>query len=169
MMELVVCTFEGATKAEEAKQAIQHLDTQLVTVKLGNIAVLRKDEAGKFSFSETGAEAAVAQGTTIGMLSGMILGMLFGPAALAAGAAVGTLAGGLPFVGIDLGFPDPILKQLGDSLKAGSSALVTLLKPEERDLIIEELQTLGGTLIQHELPADIVQKLIVVGEKAKPS
>jgi uncharacterized membrane protein len=158
-MELIVCTFDGPTKAEDAKKVIQEVDKQLDAVKLGNIAVLRKDANGKFSFKETGAESAVTQGTTIGMLSGAILGILAGPAGVAAGAAVGTLAGGLPMISLDLGFPDPVLKKLGESLQAGSSALVTLLKPEERDVIVEELERLGGTLVEHTLAPDIVEKL----------
>jgi uncharacterized membrane protein len=159
MLELIVCTFEGTTKAAEAKKAIQDLDEELDSVKLGNIAVLSKDATGKFTFSETSKSSAIAQGTTIGALCGAIVGMLAGPIGAAAGAAAGTAVGSAVGV-IDLGFPDSVLKKLGEQLQAGSSALITLLKPEERDVIAAELQNLGGDLIEHTLPADVVQKLI---------
>jgi uncharacterized membrane protein len=163
MMELIVCTFDGATKAETAKKAIQELDEELDSVKLGNIAVLSKDETGKFSFKETGQAEALTQGTTIGALCGAIMGMLAGPIGLAAGAAAGTVVGSAVGV-IDLGFPDPVLKQLGEQLKAGSSALVFLLKPEERDVIVEELQQQGGALIEHTLSNEIVAKLMAAAK-----
>jgi uncharacterized membrane protein len=162
-MELIVCAFAGSEKAEQAKKAIQRLDAELDSVKLGNIAVLKKNEKGKFSFHETDEAAAVKQGATIGLLSGAILSVLFGPLALAAGAAAGAAAGSLPFASmVDLGFPDPALKKLGNSLEAGSSALVLLLQPEEVDPIVDALEAQGGTLIQHTLPADVIQTLKMV-------
>lgn len=164
-MELIVCSFKGVDKADTVKQAIQKLDEDLDAVKLGNIAVLKKNEKGKFSFHETEEDSALKQGATIGLLSGAILSVLFGPVAMAAGAAAGAAAGGLPFMSVvDLGFPDPALKKLGDSLLAGSSAIVLLLKPGEVDVVVAELEKQGGTLIQHTLPLDVIENL----KKADP-
>jgi uncharacterized membrane protein len=159
-MELIVCTFSGATKATEVMKAIQDLDEELDTVKLSNIAVLSKDEQGKFSFQETCKGSAITQGSTIGALCGAVVGLLAGPVGVVAGAAAGSAVGSIPGLGIDLGFPDPVLKQLGEMLNAGSSALVTLLDPEERDVVVEELQKQGGTLVEHTLPNDIYEKLL---------
>lgn len=162
-MELVVCAFVGSEKAEQVKSALQKYDEELDAIKLGNIAVLKKDEKGKFSFHETDEDAAVKQGATIGLLSGAILSVLFGPLAMAAGAAAGAAAGSLPFVSmVDLGFPDSALKKLGNSLDSGSSALVLLAELDEVALVIEFLEQQGGTLIQHKLPTDVIKTLKMV-------
>ena len=51
--QLIICLFDGDAKADEAQAAIQALDEQLDTIKLGNIAILRKGADGQLSFSET--------------------------------------------------------------------------------------------------------------------
>lgn len=167
-MELIVCAFAGSEKAEQVKTALQQYDEELDAIRLGNIAILKKNEQGKFSFHETDEDAAVKQGATIGLLSGAILSVLFGPLALAAGAAAGAAAGSLPFVSmVDLGFPDAALKKLGNSLESGSSSLVLLVQPDEVDIVIEFLQQQGGSLIQQALPADVIKTLKMVDREQR--
>ena len=40
--QLIICTFDGDAKAEAASTAIQALDEQLGTLKLGDIAISTK-------------------------------------------------------------------------------------------------------------------------------
>jgi len=44
-------------------------------------------------------------------------------------------------------------------LHAGSSALVTLVDPEHSATVVAELEKLGGTIIQSQLPAETVAAL----------
>jgi uncharacterized membrane protein len=76
--------------------------------------------------------------------------------------------GGLAARSIDLGFPDSALARLGEQLQAGSSALLTLVDPTEAEIVISELETLGGQLMQHTIPADVLAKL-EAASKADPS
>ncbi len=157
---LVVCLFDGQNKANEAREAIEAVDRKLDVVKLGNIAVIHKTADGKVAISEsgdvkhewgrwslgTGAAAAVAVAVTGGAI--------LVPALLAGGvAAVATQF-------IDTGFPDAVLKQIGEGLDAGQSVLITLVDNEqERDIVSTELQGLGGKLIQNTLTEETVHKL----------
>jgi uncharacterized membrane protein len=59
----------------------------------------------------------------------------------------------------DSGFPDPALHEIGRELDAGSSALITLVRPEEEALVVDELEKLGGTIVRHPIPPDIVEQL----------
>jgi uncharacterized membrane protein len=58
-----------------------------------------------------------------------------------------------------MGFPDYTLQQIGETLDAGSSALITLVRPDEEPIVIEELQKLGGTIVQHTIDADVATLL----------
>ena len=161
--KLIICTFDGDTKADEARAAIQALDQQFDTVKLGNIAILRKDADGKVTFSETEELREYTRDTTFGMVLGWLLGAantlvgapLGTAAGITSGAALGTEAAAVR----DVGFPDEALRQLGQQLHAGSSALVTLVQPEHSAPVLAELEKLGGTTIQGELPPETVAAL----------
>jgi len=59
----------------------------------------------------------------------------------------------------DVGFPDDALRDIGDRLDAGHSALITLVRPEEYPVVVAELERLGGQLVDHRLPADVVARL----------
>jgi uncharacterized membrane protein len=161
-LQLIICTFDGADKADSVKQAITELDAKLDTIKLGNIAVVKKNAQGQIEFSETkdrrelvsDVAGSVAQGVT--WLVYNFAGML-GPVA-------GVTAGGETKYAAerfmsDSGFPDAALHQVGDSLDAGHSALITLVKPDEQPVVVAELEKLGGTLVEHSLPTEVIEKL----------
>ncbi len=163
-MDLIVCMFDGIEKADEARQAIQQLDAELDTVKLGNIAVLKRDEAGKFSFTET-EDVQAGRGGLMGLVVGGLLGIVGGPLGMAAGAAAGTLAGGIAADRIDMGFPDSALEALKEHMQHGSSMLVTLLLPEEAEVITVELVGMGGNLLEHYIPEDLSERLLAAAKQ----
>jgi uncharacterized membrane protein len=161
-LQLIICTFDGADKAESVKQVITELDARLDTIKLGNIAVVKKNAQGEIEFSETkdrrelvsDVAGSVAQGVT--WLVYNFAGML-GPVA-------GATAGGEAKYAVerfmsDSGFPDAALREVGNQLDAGHSALITLVKPDEQRIVVAELEKLGGAMIEHALPTDVIEKL----------
>jgi uncharacterized membrane protein len=162
--QLIICTFDGDAKADAAHAAIQALDERLGTLKLGNIAMLRKGADGKVTFWETEELREYSRDSTFGIVLGWLLGaantLVGAPLGVAsgveAGAALGTEAAALR----DVGFPDQILRQLGEQLHAGSSALVTLVDPDHSSTVVAELEKLGGTIIQGQLPAETVAALM---------
>jgi uncharacterized membrane protein len=59
----------------------------------------------------------------------------------------------------DAGFPDGALRELGEHLDAGSSALITLVTADEAELVKIRLEQLGGVFIEHTLPAEVAAAL----------
>jgi uncharacterized membrane protein len=161
--QLIVCTFDGGAQADTARAAIQALDAQLDTLKLGNIAVLRKDQNGDLTFWETNELREYQRGTTFGIVLGWLLGaantLVGAPLGTAPGVESGAALGTEVAAQRDVGFPDDALRQIGQQLHGGSSALVTLVQPEQSPIVIAELEKLGGTIVQSELPAATVEAL----------
>jgi uncharacterized membrane protein len=87
-------------------------------VSLGNVAIVTRDANGKTDFTET-QDWGVGKSAMIGAIAGLLLPGV-GTITLAAGGALAAYF-------IDLGFPDALLKQMGDGLTANSSMLVLLV------------------------------------------
>ena len=161
--QLIICTFDGDAKADAARAAIQALDERFGTLKLGNIAILRKGADGNVTFWETEELREYSRDSTFGIVLGWLLGaantLVGAPLGVApgveAGAALGTEAAAL----LDVGFPDQTLRQLGEQLHAGSSALVTLVDPDHSATVVAELEKLGGTIIQGQLSPETIAAL----------
>ena len=162
-LQLIICTFDGAEKAEEVRQAIEALDVRLDTIKLGNIAVVKKNADGQIVFHETAERRVEALSTAAGAVVKGVTWLLYNIAGML-GPVAGPLAGQetkaiVQSIAPDVGFPDDALRDIGDRLDAGHSALITLVRPEEYPVVVAELERLGGQLVDHRLPADVVARL----------
>ena len=161
--QLIACLFDGDAKADEARSAIQALDEQFGTLKLGNIAILRKGADGSVTFSETQELREYSRDTTFGIVLGWLLGaantLVGAPLGVAPGVESGAALGIEAAAQRDVGFPDQALRQLGEQLHAGSSALVTLVAPDQATAVVAELEKLGGTIMQGRLPPETVAAL----------
>ena len=161
--QLIVCTFDGDSKADAARAAILALDEQIDTLKLGNIAILRKGTDGNVTFWETDELREYRRDSTFGIVLGWLLGaantLVGAPLGVAPGVASGAAFGTEVAAQRDVGFPDQTLRQLGEQLHAGSSALVTLVDPQQSATVVAELEKLGGTIIQGQLPPETVAAL----------
>jgi uncharacterized membrane protein len=161
-MRLIVCAFDAEDKADEVEEALEALDRQLETVKLGNIAIIERKADGVVSFRETQDHRNVVSQVT-GMAAGAAawlvyafagsLGYQAGPAAYSTGynTAERLIRDG--------GFLDEALREVGEHLEAGSSALITLVTPDEEPIVVAELERLGGKLIQKDVAPEIVAEL----------
>jgi len=161
--QLIICTFDGDAKADAARAAIQSLDKQLGTLQLGNIAILRKGADGSLTFSETEQLHEYSRNGTFGIVLGWLLGaantLVGAPLGVAPGVEAGAAFGNEVAAQRDVGFPDETLRQLGAQLHAGSSAPVTLVEPDHSATVVAELEKLGGTISQGQLPAETVAAL----------
>lgn len=161
-MQLIICTFDATGRAEAVKAAIQAMEERLHSIKLGNIAIVQKTPDGQINFRETkdiGSELGQIAGTVVGGISWFIYAFAgaFGPVAGRLASArtdefVHRLVG-------DAGFPDEALYEVGQRLDAGSSALITLVTPEEQPLVVAELVRLGGHIVEHTVAPEIVAQL----------
>jgi uncharacterized membrane protein len=161
--QLIVCTFDGDTRADDARAAIQVLDAQLDTIKLGNIAIVRKGADGQLSFLETEELREYSRDTTFGIVLGWLLGaantLVGAPLGVASGVESGAALGTEAAARRDVGVPDETLRQLGEQLHAGSSALILLVDPDHTATVVAELEKLGGTIVQGQLPPDTIAAL----------
>lgn len=160
--QLIICAFEGADKASTVLEAIVELDRKTDAIKLGNIAVVSRNEAGEIVFSESKDWANFAS-KTAGAVTEGVTWLVFNIAGMM-GPVSGPLAGQqarntVNRVAKDTGFPDTALRELGDRLYAGQSALILMVKPEEQAIVVDELEQLEGHIVSHEVAGDLVEKL----------
>lgn len=159
--ELVVVAFPGETKAYEVLQVLQRMNKEHL-VDLHNAAVVVRHGDGKITFHET--HDPKTQTTTVaGALAGGLAGMLRGN--VVEGALLGAGAGFVAGKVLDLGFKDDYLKQLGESLAPGTSAIVAAVEFQHVDEAIRELdQFSGGRVLRATLPQDVAQRLAAAVE-----
>ena len=56
---MIICAFDAAGRADEVKKSLKELDEESPTVRLGDIAIVKKDPDGSISFHETGDHRTV--------------------------------------------------------------------------------------------------------------
>lgn len=154
MSDLVAIAFDSKEKAQQAlARAVEMQKSHLVD--LGDAVIVSKDESGKVSLQQSINTTAI--GATQGGLWGTLIGLLFlNPLlGLAVGAASGALGGYLT----DLGIDDAFMKETGEALQPGTSALFVLVRKATPDKVLPELRDLGGTVFHTSLSKDQEQKL----------
>lgn len=120
---------DGAGRALELLKA--------APVRLGNVAQIQRNADGKVEFTES-QDWGVGKSALVGAIAGLLLPGV-GTITLAAGGALAAYF-------IDLGFPDPLLKQMGEGLDANSSMLVALVDESGIVRAGEVITQAGGTM-----------------------
>jgi uncharacterized membrane protein len=82
------------------------------------------------------------------------------------GAAVGAGAGALSGKLSDIGISDKFIKELGETITPGSSALFVLVRKATPDKVLEALKGFKGKILKTSLTADKEEALREVLEKA---
>lgn len=161
--QLIVTLFDGAERADEAREALQALDERSHVLHLSNIAVVRRDDDGAIAFSETAEARTTDDVSGLAMVVGWIIGaagaVLGAPLGPAQGVGIGAATGLDAAVQRDVGFPDEALRHLGERLQSGHSALVTLVAPASREAVLAELARFDGTPIESTLPPETLAEL----------
>ena len=161
-MRLIVCAFDATDKADEVEEALEALDRRLETIKLGNIAIVEKTADGQVSFRETKDHRNVISQVT-GMAAGAASWLVYafaGSLGYQAGPAAYSVSYNTAERLIrDSGFLDDALREVGEHLDAGSSALITLVTPDEEPVVIVEIERLGGKLFQREIAPELLAEL----------
>lgn len=154
MSDLIAIAFDSKDKAQLALQrAVEMQKSHLLD--LGDAVIVTKDENGKVNLQQS--INLVAAGAASGGMWGTLIGLLFlNPLlGLAAGAASGALGGYLTDIGID----DNFMKEMGQKLTAGTSALFVLVRKSTPDRVLPELRELGGTVFTTSLSEADERKL----------
>ncbi|MFO1418387.1 MAG: DUF1269 domain-containing protein [Methylotetracoccus sp.] len=166
MSELIVFAFDDNTTAYDMRAALAKMQKNYL-IEMEDIVIVHKDDKGKVKLDQ--AVNLTAQGAVGGGFWGLLIGMLFLNPLF--GAAVGAGAGALSASLTDLGINDNFMKDLGETLKPGNSALFVLLRKVTPDKLFEGLQPFMGRakVLETSLSKDQEEDLRAVLEGSKPA
>jgi uncharacterized membrane protein len=140
-------------------------------IDVGDAVVATRNEKGKVRLHQS--LPLVAAASAVGSFTGMLLGMLllnplFGSIAGAAVGAAAAAAFG------DAGIDDKFMKELGETLTPGSSALFVVVrrsKPEQIDQLLDRLKPFAGRckILQCNMPAknEVLLRNLLEGEVSR--
>ncbi len=139
MATLVAVVFNDESTAFEMRAALAKMQQQYL-LDMEDAVVVTRDVKGKTKLHQ--ATSLTTAGAVGGAFWGMLIGLLFLNPLL--GAAVGAGAGALSGKFHDLGLDDKMMKEVGDSLKPGTSALFVLLRKMTGDKVLDGLKQFVG-------------------------
>jgi uncharacterized membrane protein len=152
MAQFLAITFDGADDAEAALTSVRSLE-HAGKVGLEDTAVVRKDADGKVTFHNE-ASSGTEAGAVVGAALGGLLLVVF-PVGIAVGALAGGLIGRAAAPGIDGAF----VKEVGEDLPAGGSALFLQVKEGDPGLLVGALGQYHGRVRQTSYDDDVEQAL----------
>ncbi len=149
MSELVAIAYDDEFKADEVRLTLAKLQKEHL-IELEDAAVVIKNDQGKVKLNQ--AVNLTAAGAASGSFWGLLIGTLFfcPLAGVAVGAASGALSGAVSDIGVD----DDFMRELGDSLPPGSSALFVLIRKATPDKVLAEIAPFGGKVLRTSLSKD---------------
>ena len=152
MATMVVLTFKDETSAEQMRDKLKGLQ-KLQLIELSDAAVVVRRQDGKVKQ----AVSLVGAGALGGAFWGMLIGLLFWAPwlGLAIGAASGALGGALSDYGVD----DKFIKEVGNKIEPGNSALFLLVESWTEDKVMDEIKGFDAEVLQTSLSKEDEEKL----------
>lgn len=146
MSDLVVFAFSNPSGAAEMGETIKELQKEQLIDVADAATVVRRDD-GKVKVKQ--AVSLVGAGALGGAFWGMLIGLLFFMPwlGLAVGAVTGALSGKLSDYGID----DDFIKEVGETVEPGHSALFLLIRNWTEDKVLERLSKFDATVLRTSL------------------
>jgi uncharacterized membrane protein len=144
--DLIVLGFDN----EDTAEAVRTLSAKLMQehlIELSDAVVVVRTQDGKMKIHQ--AFSPTAAGAASGALWGTFVGLLFLNPLL--GAAVGAGAGALTGSLVDVGINDDTMKEIGQTLRPGTSALFLLLRQATFDKLADALRPYNPKLIRTSL------------------
>jgi uncharacterized membrane protein len=184
MAELIVVGFKrDMYRASEVLNELQSMNDDWV-VDLHDAVAVYRDYNGKLRVDQS-YQTTTGQGAAWGGLMGSLIGLTLAAipftggasavaastlaAGAAAGAAVGAGAGAIDAAWWkdEFGIPDDFVKQVGELIQPGDSAVYALLRTANPDIVGEEFRGYGGTILSTTLSRDQQAKVeSVLNKKA---
>jgi uncharacterized membrane protein len=146
MADLVAIRFKDQSRAEEALRRAGEAQKEHL-VDLADAVIVSRDEQGRVTLKQS--FNTVAAGAAGGGMWGTLIGLIFLNPLL--GLAVGAASGALSGYMTDYGINDQMMKDMGERLEPGQSALFVLVRKSTPDRIIPELRALEGELFHSSL------------------
>ncbi|WP_197409740.1 DUF1269 domain-containing protein [Haloferax profundi] len=132
--------------AKDARDKLYDLQKQEL-IKLDDAAIVVRKENGKTKVDQ--AVSLVGTGALGGAFWGMLIGLLFLAPWL--GMAVGAVTGALSGKFADFGINDDFIKEVGDTIEPGHSALFLLVRESQSERVVPELEALAPKVLQTNL------------------
>lgn len=153
MSDLIVIGFKDEFKADEVLIELRKMEREHL-IDLEDAAIVVRKREGKVKVKQT--QELVTSGALSGGFWGLLLGMLFLHPFLAFfGAAAGAISGAFTDIGID----DNFIRELGNTIEPGTSALFILVKKSTPDKVLDELSQFEGKVLQTSLSKEDEAKL----------
>ena len=151
---LIVLAFDTMDEAEQVHEAlVKGKKEGLVTIE--DAAVVVKDAEGKVHVKNQVSRTTWAA-TGVGGALGLLIGSIFFPiGGLVLGLAGGAIVGRL----MDLGVDGKFVKDVGEQIKPGTSALFVLVKGENPAAEVAILRPYKGHVLQTTLDSDAEQAI----------
>ena len=154
MATMVVLAFKDETSAAQMRDKLVGLQ-KLQLISLSDAAVVVRKQDGKVKVKQ--AVSLVGAGALGGAFWGMLIGLLFFAPwlGLAIGAASGALGGALSDYGVD----DKFIKQVGNTIEPGHSALFLMVESWTEDKVLDEIKGFDAEVLQTSLSKEDEAKL----------
>ena len=149
--KIIIASFETPDGASSALELLK-----AAPVDLGNVAIVRRDQEGKVEFTET-QDWGIGKSALVGAIAGLLLPGV-GTITLAAGGALAAYF-------IDLGFPDSLLKRMGEGLNTSSSMLVALVNDAGLAHAGNVIQQANGQLMGTSSETDLAAAMATMQSK----
>jgi uncharacterized membrane protein len=154
MSTLVVLTFKDEASAEQMRDKLVGLQ-KLELIKLSDAAVVVRQQDGKVKVKQ--AVSLVGAGALGGAFWGMLIGLLFWAPWL--GLAIGAVAGAAGGALSDYGVDDKFIKEVGNKIEPGHSALFLLVERWTEDKVMDEIKDFDAEVLQTSLSKEDEAKL----------
>jgi uncharacterized membrane protein len=155
-VQLLVAAFTDEDAADKVFEQLKQAKKEKL-IHIQDVAVIKRDADSKIHINEP-KDWKAGKGAGVGAVIGAALGIITGPGVVlttAAGAAIGGLAAKLR----DAGFPDDQLKQVGEALKPGTSAIVAIIEHTWVADLEQEMQAQGAQVMRQAISEDITKQL----------
>jgi uncharacterized membrane protein len=142
-----VLKYHAPDDAAKVRATIHDLSKQGL-VKLDDAAMVSRSEDGKLDVHNE-IDRGVKWGALIGGGIGLLVAGIFAPLA---GVAVGALAGAGIGATTDMGLSKDYVKEVGEGLEPGQSALFMIVREGNADAVLAGLRQHPGEVLQTSLP-----------------
>jgi uncharacterized membrane protein len=153
MAHLIAMTFDSEAEAGDVLSTLRDLEKS-GNLDLEDTAVLVKDRSGEAKLDNE-LSGATETGLVAGGMLGTVLAFTFPIAGLAIGAAGGALVARSLATGVDPKF----VKEVGERLQPGTSALFLMVRQATPNVVLAALHPYKGHVYQTTLSPELEQEL----------
>lgn len=151
MSDLIVITYDNEQSGRDAFASLSDMQKmQIITLEDAAFAI--KTDKGKVKIKQTLENQYTGAAAVWGGFWGLLIGLLLmSPIFLG---VIGALLGAALGKAVDIGIDNKFIKEVGDSLDPGGSALFLLVMQATPDKALAELEKYGGQVFQTSLSAE---------------